>query len=61
MVVNSSKVERLTKTIGMLEDIRDRALAAGEGPMMSDSIFDTIDQLYNELQNSLGDSSDENA
>ena len=50
-MTKEQQIEKLRDTIGMLERVRDRLLDDGQGPFMSDDIFNTIDSLYNDLLN----------
>lgn len=50
-MTNSAQVKKLEDTIEMLERVRDQLLKDGQGPFISDDIFDRIDSLYCELQN----------
>ena len=43
------QVEKIQETIEMLERVRDKLLAAGQGPFMSNELFDQIDSLYSKL------------
>lgn len=54
MSTSNPKVDRIVDTIRMLENVRDKILAGGGGPYISDDIFDTIDRLYGELLKALG-------
>ena len=49
-MTKSEQVQKLIDTINMLERVRDRLLKDGQGPFMSDDIFDRIDSLYCDLE-----------
>lgn len=53
-MMNEDRIEKLKDIIKLLEDVRDGALAAGQGPFMSDDLFNRIDELYIELMKALG-------
>ena len=44
---NEDKVERIKKTIMLLESLRDRLLVAGQGP--PEDLFNRISELYGQL------------
>ena len=52
-MTKSEQAQKLLETINLLERVRDRLLEDGQGPFMSDDIFDRIDSLYCDLQKSL--------
>ena len=49
-MTKSEQIQRLLDTINMLERVRDRLLDYGQGPFMSDDIFNRIDSLYCDLE-----------
>ena len=48
-MTKEQQIRKLRDTIEMLEHVRDRLLDDGQGPFMSDDIFNRIDSLYNDL------------
>ena len=59
MNTENPKIEKIREIISVLEDLRDRLLKEGQGPFMSDSLFEEIDRLYGWILEEMGMSGSE--